>query len=144
MLDAALFAVGFAVIIIAAYYVTYFISSRGLKTRSARDIRLRDRFALSKDKTLALVEVRGHVYFVALTNGGAALLDTYDLAEFEASAPASSAARRMSFADALAASARNAGGVPGFIASKLSKRDPEQDAQATDGSDKSDKGGDDI
>ncbi|MDR2420999.1 MAG: flagellar biosynthetic protein FliO [Oscillospiraceae bacterium] len=131
MQGAALFAAGTAVVIIAAYCATYFIGSRGMRTRAARDIRLRDHFAVSKDKSFALVEVRGRVYLVALTNGGAALLDTYDLAEFEASAPAP--AGRMSFRDALSASAREAGGLPGFIASKIHRRGAGKDEPGGDG-----------
>jgi flagellar biogenesis protein FliO len=131
MQGAALFAAGTAAVIIAAYCATYFIGSRGLRTRAARDIRLRDHFAVSKDKSFALVEVRGRVYLVALTNGGAALLDTYAIEEFESSAPAPPA--RMTFRDALAASAREAGGLPGFIASKLRRRGAERGAPDGDG-----------
>jgi flagellar biogenesis protein FliO len=121
------------IVIIAAYYVTYFIGSRGMKSRSSREIKLRDRFAVSKDKTFALVEVRGRVYLVALTNGGAALLDSYDLAEFEASA--APASNRMSFRDALAAAARNSGVLPNFIASRFSTRNKTDEGDAPDARD---------
>ncbi|MDR0446850.1 MAG: flagellar biosynthetic protein FliO [Oscillospiraceae bacterium] len=132
MLDAVLFAIGVAAIIAAAYYVTHFIGSRGLKMRSGRDIKLRDRFALSKDQSFAIIEVRGRVYIVALAAGGAALLDTYELTEYEERAPSDDASPKMSFRDALARSARDAGGIPGFIASRLGRRDGDSDTTADD------------
>jgi flagellar biogenesis protein FliO len=135
MPGAALFAACTVIVIIAAYYVTYFIGSRGIgmKSRSSREIKLRDRFSVSKDKTFALVEVRGRVYLVALTNGGAVLLDTYDLAEFEESATPS--ANRMSFRDALAAAARDSGVLPGFIASRFAARNKPDEGDAPDARD---------
>jgi flagellar biogenesis protein FliO len=113
-LDAILFIVGFAAIIAAAYFATGFLGSRAMRTRQAREIKILDRFALSKDKSLYLAQVRDKVYFIALTHQSAALFDT-----FEAEAFADSAPKRMTFREALAASA-TAGGAPGWLRKAVS------------------------
>ncbi|MDR0904980.1 MAG: flagellar biosynthetic protein FliO [Oscillospiraceae bacterium] len=93
--------IGVAVIIFAAYFVTWLIGTRHMKMGATRDIRVRDRFAITKDKSFVLVQSHGRVYFVALTNNGATLLDTYDAEEFT---EADNARTTMSFKDAFAAS----------------------------------------
>jgi flagellar biogenesis protein FliO len=113
-LDTVLFIVGLAAIIAAAYFVTYFVGSRSLRVKSAREIKLLDRFALSKDKAFYLVSVKGKVYFIAMANQSAALLDTFDGSEFETEGPT-----RMTFKDALSASA--AAAAPRWLAGVFSK-----------------------
>jgi len=77
---------GIVVIIIAAYYATWFVSakasgqSRG-KIRN-KNINLLDRFAVSKDKSFCLVEIAGKVYVVGMTNQSMTLIDSLDAAEF--------------------------------------------------------------
>ena len=91
----ALSLAGIVIIIIAAYYATWFISvkasgqSRG-KLRN-KNINLIDRFAISKDKSFCLVEIAGKVYVIGITNQSMTLLDTLDAAAFaEAGAEAES------------------------------------------------------
>ncbi|MDR1588971.1 MAG: flagellar biosynthetic protein FliO [Oscillospiraceae bacterium] len=115
-LDTALFIVGMAAIIAAAYFVTYFLGSRPFRVKSARDIKILDRFSLSKDKAFYLARVKGKVYFIVVTNQSAALLDTFDGSEFE-----SGESPRMSFRDAMAASAAS-GAAPGWLAGVFSGR----------------------
>ncbi|MDR2356611.1 MAG: flagellar biosynthetic protein FliO [Oscillospiraceae bacterium] len=113
-LDTALFIVGLAAIIAAAYFVTYLVGARSFRVKSAREIKLLDRFALSKDKAFYLARVKGKVYFIAMTNQSAELLDTFDGSEFDAEEPT-----RMTFKEALASSA--AGAAPRWLAGALSK-----------------------
>lgn len=78
----ALFIIGSIVIIVGAYYTTYFLSTKNSKLRSGKTIQLRDRFSLSKDKSFCLVDVKGKTYFLAVTNQGVSVIDTFDVAEF--------------------------------------------------------------
>jgi len=82
--------VGLIAIIVAAYYVTYYI---GLKASGQSRGRLRnkniniiDRFSISKDKSFCLVEINGKVYVVGITNQSMTLLDTLDAAAFSEAA----------------------------------------------------------
>lgn len=81
-----LFIVGTIIIIVGAYYVTYFIGvkssgiSRG-RNRN-RNINMLDRFSISKDKSFCLVEIAGKVYVVGVTNQSMTLLDILDAATF--------------------------------------------------------------
>jgi len=81
-LRVALSLVGIVIVIIAAYYATWFVSvkasgqSRG-KLRN-KNIRLIDRFAISKDKSFCLVEIAGKVYVIGITNQSMTLIDTLD------------------------------------------------------------------
>jgi len=84
------FFVGLIVIIIAAYYVTYYI---GLKASGQSRGRLRnkninmiDRFSISRDKSFCLVEVAGKVYVIGITNQSMTLFDTLDAAAFSEAA----------------------------------------------------------
>jgi len=85
-----MFFIGLIVIIIAAYYVTYYV---GLKASGQSRGRLRnkninmiDRFSISKDKSFCLVEIAGKVYVVGITNQSMTLLDTLDAAAFSEAA----------------------------------------------------------
>jgi len=84
------FFAGLIVIIIAAYYVTYYI---GLKASGQSRGRLRnkninmiDRFSISRDKSFCLIEISGKVYVVGITNQSMTLLDTLDAAAFSEAA----------------------------------------------------------
>ncbi|MDR2664743.1 MAG: flagellar biosynthetic protein FliO [Oscillospiraceae bacterium] len=116
-LDTLGFIVGFAAIIAAAYFVTYFLGARAFRLKQSREIKIVDRFALSKDKALYLAQVRGRVYFIAMTHQSAALLDKFDSGEFADGTPA-----RMSFREALASSAAQGAGAPRWIARILAGR----------------------
>lgn len=75
---------GIVLIIVAAYYVTYFIGvkSQGISRGKTQNIQLVDRFAISRDKSFCLVEVSGNVYLVAITNQSMTLIDKIDSAAF--------------------------------------------------------------
>jgi len=85
-----MFFIGLIVIIVAAYYVTYYV---GLKASGQSRGRLRnkninmlDRFSISKDKSFCLVEIAGKVYVIGITNQSMTLLDTLDAAAFSEAA----------------------------------------------------------
>ena len=90
----ALSIVGIFVILIAAYYTTYYISvkasgqSRGkgkgrVRGRGrGRHISLLERFAISKDKSFCIVEIAGKVYIIGVTNQSMTLLDTVSAEDF--------------------------------------------------------------
>jgi flagellar biogenesis protein FliO len=78
----ALSLIGIVVVIIAAYISTAYLSARTQKMRSGKNIWIRERFALSKDKSFCLLEVQGKVYLIAVTNQAVSLIDTYDAALF--------------------------------------------------------------
>jgi flagellar biogenesis protein FliO len=77
---------GVVIVIIGAYYATYYIGlkasgkSRG-KFRN-KNINVIDRFSISRDKSFCLVEISGKVYVVGITNQSMTLLDTLDAAAF--------------------------------------------------------------
>ena len=84
-LKVALSLAGIVIIIIAAYYATWFISVKASgqshgKLRN-KNINLLDRFAISKDKSFCLVEIAGKVYVIGITNQTMTLLDTLDASE---------------------------------------------------------------
>ena len=80
--------IGIIIVIIAAYYATYYIGlkasgqNRGKNRGRNKNIIVRERFAISKDKSFCIVEIAGKIYVVGVTNQSMALLDTYDAAEF--------------------------------------------------------------
>jgi flagellar biogenesis protein FliO len=80
--QAVWFVVGTAAIIAIAYFVTVFLGTHSARLRATRNIKLRDRFALSKDKSFCLVEVKDKVYFIAVTSQSATLLDTLESEAF--------------------------------------------------------------
>ena len=75
---------GTIIVIIAAYYATYYISVRssGLSRGRGGNINVLDRFAISRDKSFCLVEINGKVYVVGVTNQSMTLLDTLDAKDF--------------------------------------------------------------
>ncbi|MCL2226439.1 MAG: flagellar biosynthetic protein FliO [Oscillospiraceae bacterium] len=81
---------GLIVIILAAYYVTYFLGKRSQGRSVGRlrnkNINVLDRFAISRDKSFCLVEIAGKVYVVGMTNQSMTLLDTLDAAAFSEAA----------------------------------------------------------
>lgn len=71
-----------AIFVIAlCYYATYFIANRKIKRIPGRGILVRERFSLSKDKLICVIESKGKAYLVVITNGGATVLETYDVEE---------------------------------------------------------------
>ena len=82
--------VGVILVIIAAYYVTYFIGKKASGQSRGRlknkNINLIDRFAISRDKSFCIVEIAGKVYVVGVTNQSMTLLDTHDAAAFNEAA----------------------------------------------------------
>lgn len=93
-----LYIIGAIAIIIAAYYTTYYLGKRSIKTAAGRNIRIHDRFALSKDKSFCLVEVKGKVYLVAVTSRSVTLLDTLSAEEFAAQGESSAASSTPGYA----------------------------------------------
>jgi len=80
--------IGIVVVIAGAYYATYYIGlkasgkSRGRNKGGNRNITLRGRYSISKDKSFCLVEIAGKIYVVGVTNQSMTLLDTLDAAEY--------------------------------------------------------------
>ena len=75
---------GILIVIIAAYYATYYLANKKNKRMPGREISVRERFALSKDKMVCVIEANGKSYLVVITNGGATLLDTVESVEYGA------------------------------------------------------------
>jgi len=75
---------GIVVIIVACYYTTYYIGKKASGQSHFRtsgksmSINLRERFAISKDKSFCVVEMAGKIYFIGVTNQSMVLLDTLD------------------------------------------------------------------
>ena len=80
---------GIVVVIIACYYVTYYIGVKatGRSRLRNKNINLIDRFAVTRDKSFCLVEIAGKVYIIGVTNQSMTLIDTLDAAVFAESAP---------------------------------------------------------
>ena len=81
-----IFIIGTVVILFGAYYVTYYVGMKASgQTRAGlknRNIKMLDRYAISRDKQFCIIEVAGKVYILGLTNHTVTLLDTVDAAEF--------------------------------------------------------------
>lgn len=75
--------IGIVLIIIAAYYSVFFLATRKNKGLAGREIQVYERFSLSKDKMICIMGAKDKAYLVILTNGGATVLETYDISEFE-------------------------------------------------------------
>jgi len=79
------------IVIIGAYYATYYIGVKASgQTRGRlrnKNINIIDRFAISRDKGFYLMEIAGKVYVIGVTNQAMTLLDTLDAAAFEKAAP---------------------------------------------------------
>lgn len=82
--------VGVILIIVAAYYTTYYIGRKASGQSRGRlknkNINLIDRFAISRDKSFCIVEIAGKVYVIGVTNQSMTLLDTHDAAVFHEAA----------------------------------------------------------
>ena len=82
--------VGMIAIIVAAYYVTYYIGKKASGQSHSRlrnkNINIVDRFSISKDKSFCLVEINGKVYLIGITNQSMTLIDTLDAAAFSEAA----------------------------------------------------------
>jgi len=78
--------IGVVLVIIACYYVTYYISAKASGQSRGRlrnkNINIIDRFAITRDKSFCIVEIAGKVYIVGVTNQSMTLLDTLDAAAF--------------------------------------------------------------
>jgi len=83
-LQVALSLGGVVLIIVAAYYTTWYIGAKASgKSRNKlrnRYINIIDRFAISKDKSFCLVEIAGKVYIIGMTNQSMTVIDTMDAA----------------------------------------------------------------
>jgi len=123
-----LFIVGTIIIIIAAYYVTYFIGvkSTGASRGRNRNINLLDRFSISKDKSFCLVEIAGKVYVVAVTNQSMTLLDTLDAATFAGTAAERGGASSWQTQGGQGGkyTARMTNRLASFLAARMGKPDP--------------------
>jgi flagellar biogenesis protein FliO len=76
--------VGIVVIIVGAYYATYYIGKKAQGTSRGRNrnIALLDRFAISRDKSFCIVQIAGKIYIVGVTNQTMTLLDSMDAEDF--------------------------------------------------------------
>jgi len=81
-----MFIIGTVIILFGAYYVTYYVGLKASgQTRAGfknRNIRLLDRYAISRDKQFCVLEVAGKVYIIGIANHSMTLLDTFDAAAF--------------------------------------------------------------
>ena len=78
------------IVIIGAYYATYYIgvkaSGRSKNRIRNNNIRIIDRFAISRDKGFYLIEIGEKVYIIGVTNQSMTVLDTLDAAAFSEAA----------------------------------------------------------
>lgn len=74
--------IGIIVVLILAYYVTYFIGTRAsgqkMGTMRNRNISLLDRFAISRTASFCVVEIAEKVYIIGVTGNSMTLLDTIE------------------------------------------------------------------
>jgi len=81
-----IFIIGTIVILFGAYYATYYISMKASgQTRAGmrnRNITVRDRYSVARDKSFCVIEIAGKVYIVGITNHTMTLLDTIEAADF--------------------------------------------------------------
>ncbi len=67
---------GCIVVIIAAYYCTLLIGKAALNSSSPnRSIRVLERFALSRDKLIVIVEIQQQIYILAYAAAGVTVID---------------------------------------------------------------------
>jgi len=80
------FIIGTIVVLFGAYFVTYYVGMKASgQTRAGfrnKNIRLLDRYAISRDKQFCVIEIAGKVYIIGATNQTMTLLDTFDAAVF--------------------------------------------------------------
>jgi len=81
-----IFIIGTIIVLLGAYYVTYFIGMKATgQTRAGlknRNIKIIDRYSIARDKQFCIIEIAGKVYVMGVTNHGMTLLDIYDAEEF--------------------------------------------------------------
>jgi len=81
--------IGVLAILFLAYYVTYYIgikASGRTKIRGiGRNVRVLERFSISKDKSFCLIEINGTVYVIGITNSSMTVIDTMPLESIEES-----------------------------------------------------------
>jgi len=85
------------IVIAAAYYATYWVASRSKRKLGGKHIRVVERFAISRDKELCLVEFNDKVYFIAITNNAIEAIDKIEASDLEVPEPA----QTISFIDAM-------------------------------------------
>ena len=85
-LRVALSLAGIIIVIVGAYYATYYVGTKSSGQNKPRirnrNINMLDRFAISKDKSFYIMEIAGKVYIVGITNQNMTLLDTLDADEY--------------------------------------------------------------
>jgi len=125
--------IGIIAIIVAAYYVTYFIGAksqkmyrnrgigrgrgRGRGKGKGRSIVILERFSVSKDKSFCIVEIAGKVYIVGITNQSMTVLDTLEAEVYEELLADSD-----DNSNVQGTQASNLSGIQGAIVSFLSKK----------------------
>ena len=119
--------IGIIAIIVAAYYVTYFIGAKSQKMYrnrgigrgkgKGRSIIILERFSVSKDKSFCIVEIAGKVYIVGITNQSMTVLDTLEAEVYEELLADSD-----DNSNVQGTQASNLSGIQGAIVSFLSKK----------------------
>ena len=126
-LQAILSLIGIIIVIIAAYYATKYIGlkasgqNRSKYRRRNRNIILRDRFAISKDKSFCIVEIAGKAYVIGVTNQSMTLLDTLDATVFEKNEAKTSETAAWNTMPGSSFSGKLVNRVAAFIAQKMGK-----------------------
>jgi len=81
-----IFIISTIVILFGAYYATYYISMKASgQTRAGmrnRNIAIKDRYSIARDKSFCVMEIAGKVYIIGITNHTMTLLDTIDASDF--------------------------------------------------------------
>jgi len=81
-----IFIIGTLIVLLAAYYVTYFIGMKASgKTRAGlknRNIKILDRYSVARDKQFYIIEIASKIYVLGITNQGMTVLDTFEAEEF--------------------------------------------------------------
>jgi len=81
-----IFIIGTIIVLFGAYYVTYYVGMKASgQTRAGlrnRNIKMLDRYAISRDKQFCIIEVAGKIYIIGISNHTMTLLDTLDAAVF--------------------------------------------------------------
>jgi len=125
-----LFIIGTIVILFGAYYVTYYIGMKASgQTRAGmrnRNIILRDRYSVARDKSFCVVEIAGKVYVIGVTNHTMTLLDTLDAAEFTKKAEENASTQQTAWGQTPVGQYGNklTQKVVAFVAEKLGKGPP--------------------
>lgn len=75
--------IGMLVVLAGAYYTTKLISSKSTFTGKNQQIKIIERLFIAKDRQILLLEVRGNLFLVGVTNQGINLLGTLNADEFK-------------------------------------------------------------